>query len=232
MEIKKSYKADLERGYKARFLIGLAIALVSLLAALEINISDNEFSDEELLEDIPEELEMELTQQPKEDDPPQVILIEKEKPTLSDKLNVVDEEIIDETQREEADNIDITSEPLDKDASIDKEVPAESDDPLQILIVEELPEFPGGMTEFMKWLTKNLRYPAEAAKQKIQGKVLVSFIVNKDGTISDIKQENQVNPLLDREAIRVIRMMPKWKPGKDKGKVCRTMIVVPVVFAI
>ena len=98
--------------------------------------------------------------------------------------------------------------------------------------MEALPEFPGGMVEFMKWLTKNLRYPTYAHQQRIEGKVVVSFIVNTDGSIAEVKLARSVDPLLDREALRVIRMMPKWKPGIQNNRPCRTMFAVPVVFKL
>ena len=104
--------------------------------------------------------------------------------------------------------------------------------PLNFRVVERLPEFPGGMTEFMKWLTKNLKYPESARRQNQQGTVVVSFIVNTDGSTSEIKVVRPRHPDLDREAVRVVRMMPKWKPGEDHGKVCRTMISIPIVFKI
>jgi protein TonB len=78
----------------------------------------------------------------------------------------------------------------------------------------------------------NLKYPVYAQQRKIQGKVMVSFIVNKDGSVADIKVLKSVNPYLDAEALRVMKMMPKWKPGQEKGKPCRTMIAIPVVFKL
>ncbi len=98
--------------------------------------------------------------------------------------------------------------------------------------VEKLPEFPGGMVNFMKWLTRTLQYPNVAQRQRLQGKVVVTFIVNKDGTISEAKVAKSVNPMLDQEALRVIRMMPNWKPGSIKGKPCRTMFAIPVNFKL
>ena len=88
------------------------------------------------------------------------------------------------------------------------------------------------MTAYMKWLTKNLKYPDIARDQRLQGKVIVQFIVNKDGTIADAKVVKSVTPSLDREAMRVIRMMPAWKPGIQDDKPCRTMIAVPIVFKL
>ena len=107
-----------------------------------------------------------------------------------------------------------------------------ADDPETLRMVQELPMYPGGMVEFMKWLTKNLNYPKYALRNKIQGKVMISFIVNTDGTISDIKVVKRAHALLDAEALRVARLMPKWEPGKDHGKVCRSMVAIPIVFEI
>ena len=107
-----------------------------------------------------------------------------------------------------------------------------NDNPLNFRVVEKLPEFPGGMVEFMKWITKNLRYPKAAQQQKIQGKVMVAFIIGKDGTVSEIKVTKKVHPLLDAEALRVMKMMPKWKPGEDKGKPCLTYFCIPVNFVL
>ena len=109
---------------------------------------------------------------------------------------------------------------------------AQPEAPVNFTVVQQIPVFPGGWSAFMQWLTKNLKYPYQAQKDKIQGMVVVSFIVNKDGTVADVKVSTSADPVLDREALRVMRMMPRWKPGKDKGKVCRTMVAVPVVFKL
>jgi protein TonB len=96
-------------------------------------------------------------------------------------------------------------------------------------IIEELPEFPGGASAFMKWLTHNLKYP-KSMDEGEDGEVVVQFIVNKNGTISDLKIIKSLNEDCDREVMRVFRMMPKWKPGIENGKPTRTQYVVPVVF--
>ena len=114
----------------------------------------------------------------------------------------------------------------------DEPINQNADDPETLRIVQELPMFPGGMTEFVKWLTKNLKYPNAALRSKIEGRVMISFIVNTDGTVSDIKVEKKVHRLLDAEALRVAKQMPKWEPGKDHGKVCRTKVAIPIVFEI
>ena len=107
-----------------------------------------------------------------------------------------------------------------------------NDNPLNFRVVEQLPEFPGGMAAFVKWLTDNLRYPALAQRQNIQGRVVVTFIINRDGSTSDLKIAKSVHPMLDREALRVARMMPNWKPGVSNGKPCRTLFAIPIEFKI
>ena len=109
---------------------------------------------------------------------------------------------------------------------------AEQEQPIKFTVVQKIPEFPGGWSAFMQWLTKNLKYPESAQKNKVQGIVVVSFIVNKDGSIASTKVSTSADPVLDAEALRVMKMMPKWKPGMDRNKVCRTMIAVPVVFKL
>ena len=86
------------------------------------------------------------------------------------------------------------------------------------------------MSELVTWLTKTIKYPQSAIDRKIKGEVLVSFIIEKDGSLSHIEIYKSAHPLIDYEALRVARMMPKWKPGKRKGKVCRTFFVIPIVF--
>lgn len=99
-------------------------------------------------------------------------------------------------------------------------------------IVEELPEFPGGMTEFMRWLTNALKYPQRSKQLKQQGTVVVSFVVEKDGSITNINFVKQTHTALDAEVLRVLRIMPKWTPAKQYGKPCRAVIAVPFVFAM
>lgn len=98
--------------------------------------------------------------------------------------------------------------------------------------VDTPPSFPGGMSELMHFLSKNLKYPEQSAKNSIQGRVVVSFIVEKDGRLTNIQVEKSVAPELDAEAVRVISVMPKWNPGKQKGKTVRTSVTQPVRFRV
>lgn len=99
-------------------------------------------------------------------------------------------------------------------------------------VVEKMPAFPGGMAELMKYLRSNVRYPVEAHKAGIQGRVVVSFIVNKDGTVKDAKIVRSVDKSIDAEALRVISAMPKWQPGYQDGKAVSVRYTVPVTFRL
>ena len=99
-------------------------------------------------------------------------------------------------------------------------------------VVEEMPEFPGGMAECMKWLGQNIKYPAEAKEKGVQGRVIVQMVVEKDGTITNAKVVRGVDPLLDAEALRVVNQSPKWKPGMQKGEAVRVKYTLPIMFKL
>jgi TonB family protein len=100
------------------------------------------------------------------------------------------------------------------------------------MVVEEMPEFPGGMGECMKWLGQNIKYPAEAKEKGVEGRVIVQFVVEKDGTIVNAKVVRGVDPDLDAEALRVVNQSPKWKPGKQKGEAVRVKYTLPIMFRL
>lgn len=168
----------------------------------------------------------------------------KAKKAPTQKLKVVDkksqmEKLNDITQMRTVGEGDGTTTANGKGNSEGDDTPAlqpvavdNNDNPLNFRVVEQLPEFPGGMAAFVKWLTDNLRYPALAQRQNIQGRVVVTFIINRDGSTSDLKIAKSVHPMLDREALRVARMMPNWKPGVSNGKPCRTLFAIPIEFKI
>ena len=97
---------------------------------------------------------------------------------------------------------------------------------------EQMPEYPGGMAECQKFLSKNIQYPVEAMKNDVQGRVIIQFVVKKDGSISDAQVARSVDPLLDKEALRVINAMPKWKPGMHEGKAVNVKFTIPVAFKL
>ena len=98
--------------------------------------------------------------------------------------------------------------------------------------VEEMPEFPGGMPALIEFLQTNIKYPKDAIKQEVGGRVMVMFVVETDGSISNVRVARKVFPSLDEEAVRVVKAMPKWKPGKEKGRPVRVNFTLPVVFSI
>ncbi len=99
-------------------------------------------------------------------------------------------------------------------------------------VVEQMPSFPGGTAALMKYLSENMRYPAVAEENGIQGRVTVQFVVEKDGSVTDVRTMKSVDPALDREAERVVKSMPKWIPGKQNGSAVRVKYFVPVVFRL
>ena len=221
------------------FLLGLIVVLSLFLVCLEFTTSSpsTDVADD-ILDDVSQDIEMmPVLQQKNMIAAPQVA----PKAAVPEKMKVVDEQVADVVEQHDGTDTDNdtqagaagSSEAAESQTAALSPVAVDEDDnPLNFQVIERLPEFPGGMVEFMKWLTKNLSYPVIAQQQKIQGKVLVSFIINKDGTISNPKVVKSVSPELDREALRVIRIMPKWKPGEDHGKPCRTYFCIPVVFKL
>ncbi|MBF1558677.1 MAG: energy transducer TonB [Prevotella salivae] len=99
-------------------------------------------------------------------------------------------------------------------------------------VVEVMPQFPGGQIAMLQYLMKNIKYPEQAMKEGIQGRVAVSFIVEKDGSISNVRPVLSVHPLLNKEAVRVVKSMPKWSPGKHNGKPVRVRFNLPVMFKL
>ncbi|MBR1463561.1 MAG: energy transducer TonB [Prevotella sp.] len=239
MEEKKSYAADLERKRSTRFLLGLVVALVLFIVAMEFKYSAIGFkTDDMLLEELAQEMEMMPAMEQKDMIvmPPE----EKTEPKVIEKVNPVDESLVKQMPDRMVENQPLLTEGDAENNVVDDETPNvapvaidEDDNPLHFRVVERLPEFPGGTVALMKWLSQQLKYPPVAQRQKIQGTVVVSFIVNKDGTTSDAHiMHSSARPMLDAEALRVVRMMPKWTPGEDHGKPCRTLFAIPIEFRL
>ena len=100
------------------------------------------------------------------------------------------------------------------------------------MVCDEMPEFPGGMAECMKWLGANINYPETAQKNGVQGRVIVQFVVNTDGSIIEPQVARGIDPELDAEALRLINAMPKWKPGKQQGKAVRVKYTLPIAYRL
>jgi protein TonB len=99
-------------------------------------------------------------------------------------------------------------------------------------VVEQMPSFPGGMGALMSWLSQNIKYPVIAAENGVQGRVIVQFVVEKDGSVTDVHVAKSVDPSLDKEAARVVKAMSKWNPGKQNGSAVRVKYTVPVTFKL
>ncbi|MFO7722624.1 MAG: energy transducer TonB [Bacteroidales bacterium] len=110
-------------------------------------------------------------------------------------------------------------------------IPAESDE-LKYVFIEEPAEFPGGIRELYKYLDKNLKYPEKAREADIAGIVYIEFIVEKDGSITNVKPKKGAHPLLDSAAVEVVRNMPAWIPAEQKGKKVRSMFIIPIQFQL
>lgn len=234
MEIKKSQQADIDRHHKEVFFLGIIVVLAALFVALEFDYSvDNDRISEADLDEIVKELDLEKLKEEEQ----RIPLITKPValvPKTIEKLNVVEEEDpSDELNDDELmpDSPD-TEEKTTDEEEVRPEVTKEELDALDQEIVDQLPEFPGGATALMKWLTQNLKYPHSARMRKVQGRVVTQFIVNADGTLSDLKIVQSADPALDREALRVLRTMPAWKAGQTDNKPCRTMVCIPIVFKL
>lgn len=222
------------------FLVGLVVALSLFLVALEFSSQGGiQEAGEDLLDDVSQDIEM---MPAVHRDDMVAAAPSGSRASVSDEINVVDKPVKDAKESNPLADKEALKRLLgvgfgDVAAVSDVKlqpttVNVDEDNPLNFQVVERLPEFPGGMSAFVQWLTKNLKYPLTAQRAKRKGTVLVSFIVNKDGSIADRKVVKSVSPELDREALRVLRLMPKWKPGEDHGQPCRTYICIPIVFKL
>lgn len=122
--------------------------------------------------------------------------------------------------------------PAPETTPVEIAVPLPPEDDKVYQVVEVMPEFPGGQAELLKYLARSVKYPVESVEKKEEGRVSLTFIVNKDGSISDVKVVRNATPALDAEAIRVVKSMPTWTPGKEKGKIVRVAYTVPVTFRL
>lgn len=230
MEVKKSRAADLERGWTQRMLLGTMVALAVLFVGLEITITpDDPLDDPELLARLETEMELPALMQQEEEKTTAVTV----EPKPATKLVVVDEmEQMKEWMRDDElmeTDLDEELEELAEELR-EMEPPPSDEDAVSLRIAEDAPQFPGGPVAMMKWLTRNLHYPKALEPQHVQGKVVAEFIVNEDGSIAYVKVTSGLHPLCDAEVLRVLRMMPRWKPGVMDGEPCRTKVCVPVVF--
>ena len=227
MEVKKSPKADLEGKKSTSLLIGYVLALAVMFIAFEWSERDKKVTtDTGIAELLFEEEIIPITEQEQKQAPPPP----PEAPKAEEIIQIVENDAeVEESTIQASDETDKAVEVKYVPVEVEEE---EVEEQQIFQVVEEMPEFPGGMAECMKFLSKNIKYPPISAENGIQGRVIVQFVVNQDGSIVDPVVVRGVDSHLDKEALRVISMMPKWKPGKQRGKAVRVKYTVPVMFRL
>ncbi|MCF6361238.1 MAG: energy transducer TonB [Cyclobacteriaceae bacterium] len=221
MENKKNPKLDLRKKSGLFLNIGFAISLSLVLFAFEYKSYD----DGSLMElaavndDFEEMTEIPPTEQPP---PPKI-----QQPEI---IEVPDEEEIEDEIEVDLD-IDITDETVIEETIFEEPEEEEVADEI-FNIVETYPSFPGGNKAFYKYISKKMKYPPQARRMGIEGKVFVQFVVDENGNISDVKLMRGVGAGCDEEAIRVIKNSPKWNPGKQRGKAVKVRMVLPITFKL
>ena len=226
MEIKKSPKADLESKKLTFTLIGLVVSLFIIWRVFEYKSYDKQsFDDLQRTVEVIEEEMVEITkqEQPKPQPP-------APKPQVT-QIQIVEDDV------EVEDEIDINAE-VDQDEVIEEyefvpEIEEEEIVEAEIFkVVEEMPEFPGGTAKMMEYIQKNIKYPMMARESDIQGRVFVNFVVEPDGSITNVMVMRGIGGGCDEEALRVVQSMPNWKPGKQRGSAVRCSFTVPIIFKL
>jgi protein TonB len=216
MEPKKNPEISLEKKKGLFFQIGLVVTLIVVLVAFEwksyekVDYNLGQLNLDDLEEEIIPITKQEIKPPPPPPPPPEVIEIVEDEVELEDELEIEDAE-------------------SDEDIAI--EIEEESDDEF-FMVVENMPVFPGGDLGLMKYIQRNVKYPPIAKEYNITGKVYVSFIVDKSGSVTNVKIVRGVDKNLDSEALRVVKSLPKYKPGKQRGKAVRVMFTIPINFTL
>ncbi|KOH45052.1 energy transducer TonB [Sunxiuqinia dokdonensis] len=226
MEPKKSPKADLENKRNIFVQIGFVVALGLCLLAFEWTskvdqaASLGSVAEQEVEDEIIPITRQEEVKPPPPPPPPKVVEV----------LNIVD----DETEIE--DELEIEDTDIDEETAIEVapviQEEEEADEGQVFFIVEDMPEFPGGELALRKFIANSIKYPVIAQENGIQGKVYVNFVVDTDGSITNARIARGVDNSLDKEALRVVNTLPKWKPGQQRGKPVKVSYTVPINFVL
>jgi protein TonB len=228
MDIKKSSRASLENKKLTYVLLGFVFVLSLIYVGFEWTQSDLQIEVAENTEAV--DFEEEMTEQTFQDETPPPPPPPAEVPDVIEELTIVDDETeVADVNFSSEDDENMVQEVIQ--APIAPRIEEEEVEEI-FIIVEKQPEFPGGMAALMKYFSENVRYPTVATENNIQGRVVCQFTVWKDGSISDVKVVRGVDPALDREAVRLVSNMPKWKPGEQRGKAVSCKYPVPVVFKL
>ena len=228
MEIKKSEKASLQNKRLLFVEIGFVLALLVVLLAFEW--SSKEKADTSLLAENKELIEEEIIPITQETPPPPPEMAKI--PILSDQIDIIDDDIkINDNIINTEDDASLGVEIQDYVEEVKEEVVEEETIPFQL--VEEKPKFQGGdANDFTKWVNQRLVYPDVAKENGVQGRVMLQFTVNTDGSVSGVKVLRGVDPSLDKEAVRVVSMSPKWTPGKQRDRKVKVTYTFPVIFQL
>ena len=228
MEVKKSPKADLEKGKTMGILMGMIVGLAVLFVGFEWSDREITIVQDQGVAAIIAEEEVEITR-PEDTPPPPP---PPPAPAVAEVLTVVEDDV-------KLDDVEIVSSEDDAaSAQVEAYTPPavveeEEESSQQIFtVVETMPEFPGGQGALLQYLAKSIKYPVIAQENGIQGRGACWFVVNKGGSIVDAEVIRGVYPSLGKEALRVINSMPKWSPGKQRGKPVRVKYTVPVTFRL
>lgn len=224
MELKKSKKADLENKKGLFFEIGLALSLLAVIGIFSVGQKDKVIEKFDLEVAIVEEEIMEITRQ--EQKPPEQVAAPVN--VVSDIISIVDDDkkITTTFDFDEFGEDVVVAKPVEK-----KETVVQSDEPF--LIVEDMPSFQGGdLNTFRNWVMKQIVYPAIAAENGIQGTVLVQFVIEKDGSLSDITVMQSPDRSLSEETTRILKLSPKWKEGRQRNVPVRVKYSMPVVYVL
>lgn len=228
MEIKKTPKADLENRRTLYTEIGLVVALLVVWGAFSYSTKEKAVASLGENTQVVEVEDMVPITQETPPPPPETPKI----PVLSDQIDIVEDDIkVDDNFMSLEDDANLGVEIMDYVEEVKEEVVEEEAIPFQL--VEEKPSFNGGdANEFSKWVNSKLQYPEIAKENGVQGRVTLQFTVNPDGSVSNVKVLRGVDSSLDKEAVRVVSMSPKWKPGKQRDRAVKVTYTFPVIFQL
>jgi protein TonB len=224
MNFKKSPKANLENKKNIFFLLGLVFTLGVTLWAFEWNTKPKKAAllGSVRIPEIEEDIIIPITREQEIQAPPPPPQIIESFSIVDDDIKIEDNLIIEDTETDNRMIIDI--------AMVVQTLEKETEEVEVFSIVENMPEFPGGELALHRFIANTVKYPLIAMENGIQGKVYVTFVVERDGSVSNVKILKGVDPSLDNEALRVMKMLPKWIPGKQGGKTVRVSYNVPINF--
>lgn len=227
MEAKKTSRANLENGKTLSLLMGGVVAIAFLFVSFEWGTMDAQAfaADRDGGIEWVEEMPITMPEPTPPPPPPPAPVVTDILMVVDDTKDVADTPILTTEDTPDSPQNNCYTPP----AVVDDE---ETDDNEIFIVVENKPEFPGGDGALLKFINQSIKYPVIAQENGIQGRVVCSFVINRDGSVVDVEVLKGIDPSLDKEAIRVVSNMPKWEPGKQRGKPVRVKFTVPITFRL